>query len=747
MSATAAMDLALVEARSLALFGILCDNTVAHTLLFLDFETAVRFSKTTSKALVRRFLQGHDDATDQSSYRHVWRSIFARHHFSPAAETVDYLAECKIRRTLLRNLVHGRRKHKACFNLPNRFFYFVPVTPEDNEDDMEWEDPPPVDYDCDSFLLTSTGTSGEMVFLDPFNRSLTVQAHCVDNAVASDEGMMDQCMRDAASLIRRKDKLGLHDVLEEEIAGAVIDEGVYRNHNMDEYRTLPSQVLLDAEDYFSINLSDYFKFTSLKSARRRERDVIVLHEDDEVDIGYLGIDSRPILNDKNEASGGTMIGAARCLWTDSENDQEELGCTELITWSRREHEDRFADKKVCRFAYDFRTLENCSKHSRVYVAFFPGQGPFTSGLAAAERDSMIERCGRRTLVVYPLVPFVAESPTTDDSEAAKAPSYFPKPLFYMRCNHGVTHIVVDGTGETLLAGTEGGNIEIWKTSEKHAANREAILNVKSSTLESAKWFHAQQQSEGAQIIIAAQAGTTNGVSGALVSDDDASSVRDNSESDSDRMVFESDSTLVGEPADDWLPTLFGSQMVDSIHYPTHLSFDICGFVSLHHHRGHGTSLILWKHNKSFEASNGKESPYQVVSQINLPLSSQRKPRVHYDGRRIIVLGQDHIGLIVLVYHVLSSWEDLGHFKSDKAGGRCNGDESGGVYNYTLPHQVRFANRIRHAGLGGLDYWDSIHMTCNERFVIVNTKTGNLLGGGSSPTGEGLLMIDLLDQHE
>jgi hypothetical protein len=60
-------------------------------------------------------------------------------------------------------------------------------------------------------------------------------------------------------------------------------------------------------------------------------------------------------------------------------------------------------------------------------------------------------------------------------------------------------------------------------------------------------------------------------------------------------------------------------------------------------------------------------------------------------------------------------------------------------------QVKFVNRIRHAALGGLEFYDSVYMTANERYVIVNTKSGNLLGGGS-PGSDGLLVIDLEDSR-
>jgi hypothetical protein len=55
--------------------------------------------------------------------------------------------------------------------------------------------------------------------------------------------------------------------------------------------------------------------------------------------------------------------------------------------------------------------------------------------------------------------------------------------------------------------------------------------------------------------------------------------------------------------------------------------------------------------------------------------------------------------------------------------------------------IVYVNRIRHAALGGIEYYDNILMTMNERFLIVNTKTGNLLQDGNAET-DGLLVIDL-----
>jgi hypothetical protein len=120
-----------------------------------------------------------------------------------------------------------------------------------------------------------------------------------------------------------------------------------------------------------------------------------------------------------------------------------------------------------------------------------------------------------------------------------------------------------------------------------------------------------------------------------------------------------------------LPRLLASTDVESFHFPSHLPVEKCGFVSLQHSRVDGTSLLLWK-------NRGNDPGFRVVSQVNLPLSPRRKPRIHYDGRRIVVLGQDHIDAIILVYHVFCSNEDVGLFSPSASETKLS-EESVGVY--------------------------------------------------------------------
>jgi len=185
-----------------------------------------------------------------------------------------------------------------------------------------------------------------------------------------------------------------------------------------------------------------------------------------------------------------------------------------------------------------------------------------------------------------------------------------------------------------------------------------------------------------------------------------------------------------------LPQCRPDRRINQLIVPRHLPMEKGGFVSVQHHRSEGTTLLLWQ--------SGKDGTYQLVSLINLPLSTQRKPQVSYDGKRLIVFGQDHIGLLIMFYRVMSSNEDF--LEDDSRSGSLEADRdmsenSGGVINFVGHISLRYVKRIRHAGLGGVEYYDNIYMSHNERFVVVNTKTGNLIGTQSS-SGEGLFVIDL-----
>lgn len=105
-------------------------------------------------------------------------------------------------------------------------------------------------------------------------------------------------------------------------------------------------------------------------------------------------------------------------------------------------------------------------------------------------------------------------------------------------------------------------------------------------------------------------------------------------------------------------------------------------------------------------------------------------------------------LTFIVLTVNSSLEDLNSSESSKntINAHSYSEDSGGVINM-YPSRVEYVNRIRHCGLGGFEYYDNMLMTVNERFIAVNTKTGNLLTKGEGtgpPRCEGLFVVDLED---
>ena len=218
--------------------------------------------------------------------------------------------------------------------------------------------------------------------------------------------------------------------------------------------------------------------------------------------------------------------------------------------------------------------------------------------------------------------------------------------------------------------------------------------------------------------------------------------------------------------DVFVKALFGDRTGDptaagvSIHVPRHLPLEIAGFATLQTqayqtvNRIFGNHTIyLWERTTTIARD---ETTWSVYAMINLPLVLRKRPQVHYDGNRLVVFGQDHIGLIVLIYEVRSTLESqvsvaaAAANQASRQDGLLGKEASGGVYNFgsksgSLP-RVRFANRFRHVALGGLDSTEGLQMTCNERLVVLRTKHGSRLEDqGSSNDDDGLLVIDLLDE--
>jgi len=644
------------------------DNNLSHIISYLDYKSAIIFTASTSKCLSVR-------TSDSLYYCHLWRQSFIRHGFSLPDDknTKDYKRECKKRLQLFRNLTKGHGES----SLPNRYFSFVPITPNDDEyyDDDDDElfnsnsPPPSVDFECSSFALTTPGISGELLFLDPFNGALVLQECCTDQ-------------RD------------------------------------------PSQILLCFDDYVHTDLSEYFYLGWNNNIANNAvlKCNVILRENEEVEIDFVGIDAKPILRN-NGAITGTMAAVSRSFCGESGDGEELKVCTEIITWKRTD--GKFGERSVCRFRNSYKRMEIDPVFERVYVLFPFHEGPFRSfDTLFLSNEEMSEEGfvgGSSVIAVYPLEAYPETSYDVGDDEACNCkytePKHFPEPNFLLKCSNPVSALNVAPGGELILIGTIKGDLEIWETGKGGNATRRNVLNITASLK-----------------------GKKFGIHNNTLQKDNASCSEVETNNSRNNDAITSPATPATEEIEetdeiDSRPT--SGVTISSFHFASHRTIDEAGFVTLHYIHGKAW-VFIW--NKNFE----------IGATINLPLSARRKPRIHFDGRRLIVCGQqnDSCGMILLVYHVLNTWEDLDSFHEINSG-----EDNGGVQDGD--DVVKFVNDIQHDELGGMEYYDSVYMTANERYVVINTKSGNLINEAQPMDGipksgnllgatDGLLVIDLQD---
>jgi hypothetical protein len=701
------------------------EDSLAHVLCYLDFRSAVRWKQTVAKKWGERL-----SSTESGSMPHVWRRFFHRQAFSSEdlgegeGQGADfYIQKCRYRRKLQQTLFGRTRLPRKiasrqsrpqpplkCFHLPNRLLSFLPVVPDGGEDESWWQhvdDLPIVNFSCDSFLLISTAVGGEILLLNPFSRSLSLYQSVLDNAVHSDEGMMEQAIHEAASLIAQKQsrrqreepdiamsavfqkqvsgesiatddkeeasgreeypltttRVIPSDEEELEIAATAIEDRLHRNHHMHRThnRVTPKHTLISwQEDMLDYDLMDYF------GQHAPHHRPLVENGDDgvEVEVDYMGIDAKPVLHENGVFTGTTMMAVGRAMCSEV---GQGLECFEAVTWFRDTKSN--LSRHVCRVRGDYELVELCACRRRVYVS--PSH-------RNDEQNSDYPR-GASKIYVYPMVEYQGnERSTAVAAEDDKPSKYFPNPTLVVDCKNRVSAIALCATGSHLIVSTEAGNLLFWQM------GKSSFSLEKEVTLE-----RALEDAVGELAI--------------------------------SQVAIEAAKTPIG-----------------SILCPRAVSIETCGFCTLHRGLTHGTTVLLW--HKTTSDDDG-EREWRLQSMIYLPLSAQRTPQVHYDGNRLIVFGQDHISLLILVYEVSSTLE---HLAANTDCLKTKGQLDGGVFDLSSKSRVRFANRIRHAALGGIEDFESLRMTCNERFIVVNTKTGNLLSGGSVPFQEGLLVIDLED---
>jgi hypothetical protein len=584
----------------------ICDDALLLILSYLDVTSAVRLTKGTSLKWRQR------SESLQQPFPQLWRIWYDRLGYSPAklATSSSILSALVESRQLSHNMI-GRKSPGSCFPLPNRRFSFLPITPNDDDDEMMIyaNDPPPVPFACDSFLLTGAGT--EFVLLNPFTSTVKVHKSVVDLVIHSDEGIIEKAWRAASNRIvqqRRLDPTSSSDEDEDNehlLAADAISDTLHRNHSVTEahYRVDPQQTLVKLTDTTNSRLEDYFP-----DGQGVDSDLVLSCE---------GIEAKPVMMDG--VFQGTLLALFRTATRNGGNDS----CWEVLTWYKDRSEDEYGHSRSCRLRGPFHILDVCPHQQVVYM------NPLRErNLENNDNGAVRFWEGHRKVCVLPLM---------DESRMSSV-------SWEWLCGNNVTFLTVSPcTGKTVLVGTCARTLELYHIG-RHTAKLTQLIKIDAAATEASK-RHGR------------------------------------------------------EPAASLHPSA-----VKEICCAKDLPLARAGFWTLQHASLHGSTLLLWKIQE--------EDKWGVEAMIQLPLSGRRTPKILYDGRRLLVYGQDHIGMILLVYQVRYSNED------DMCKLPMGVETSGGVLNLGQKPTVRFANRIRHIALSGMEniLYESLYMTANDRLV-------------------------------
>ena len=757
--------------------GIVCDDTLARILSFLDFQSAVVTSRMTSKRIRQRCAvinrntitststcspciysnaicgtnaANHLDESEYNLYcfQKLWREFYQRQLFPPidyykhqdeelidddggnkrrSRVRVDYIELCKHKRQLFNRFTQmGQRTNakSSSFSIPNRCFRYLPIQPstEDGGDGVGVGDSHAVDFACASYMLTSLSTGGEYVFLDPFDGSLTVHSNIM--AHVSPKGQWFQSRVDHDRNLN--DSVDVDDDVD-------VDVDVTGNNvNSQNTPTSISEILFGVQDYFQLDLHEYFEQhnnkSSIQGQGRSRHHPMQLSEEHEVVVDWIGIDTHTIVDPKGNMVGN-MICAARELSVDVNGHGVDEGrtpmrseitsCTEILAWKKCSLDGKYGDQKYsCRLEGSPYYMEICPLKEVVYACFSPGRSDSyrSEGHANANTRNWNENVSQRheehadddvslddrglpihhsyQIYVFPLVE-IKNSHKQSFGAEGQARQYFPKLRETMSFHNPVRSFVSEPTGDNLIVGCDNGIIEIWNVADvvpsrrhviditarlKHMMKSAQNIATQSNVIdldgceEMQIEIGQQDSSSSAMITVTSEeeSGSPTGCTTTRTSifEDHENDMYNNIMSFTDtrmayasaldhlnesmQMEMERSETLSAATTIDMaleqdessnislLSQCKSNRAVNQILVPKHLSISKAGFVTLQHHKTEGTTLMLWQYRKL---------SFDIVSMVNLPLSTQRKPQVAYDGKRLVVFGQDHIGLIILIYKI------------------------------------------------------------------------------------------------
>jgi hypothetical protein len=404
------------------------------------------------------------------------------------------------------------------------------------------------------------------------------------------------------------------------------------------------------------------------------------------------------------------------LWNGHERENNYMdrnkSCTELMAWKKMTKHGKYSDARyACRLDGSPYYIEVCPVKDRVYACFSPGtvsngldesvhggselareeHPPVNIDEMAEENlmidtDVMAEIKRSRCIRIFPLLR-QTQSMFHEEKSSISTPTgrrFFPDVQQQFWCKYPITSLAIEPTGGHLIVGAENGTMEIWnvqhepllvqRTDISSQLMRKTNESVEDTWIESMTTTHINTGSElfsgensdtddeserlerlhefmlSHEIIEPLQrrvsyASALDHLNESIMRDEstnedyiDMSQSIESDVTDEHMVMEESTSTRR-------LCQCNPRRMINEIIISRHLPIQKGGFITLQHHRDEGTTLALWLFNK-------QHSSFAVSSLVNLPLSTQRRPTVLYDGKKLVVFGQDHIGLILLIYRVI-----------------------------------------------------------------------------------------------
>jgi hypothetical protein len=355
-------------------FDNLCDDIVERILLHVDLVSLLNFTYATCHSFRHRFttttagsnsnnincsiITTTTSRTEGTAAPLLWRTVFERHNFAPPTSSstimmIDYQQELQYRLALWNNLCgitttqRTKKKKQYCFSLPTLSFKFKPLLPPNmlqypppplTNNDVNYTDDgnydtdimdegidttttmdlPTVEFACNSYALTSPSIGPGYVYLDPYSGSITIYENILDNVICSDETLLGQTL--LLNEMRKADDFIRTTTTEEEERRSIGSSSV-------RYDTPPIQTLFSVDDYFNMNLEEYFghytPFGSSSSSSHLEHTNYnsSILQNGEANVDWVGVDTHISLSDGGSTNNNSivrkMVGAARTVTMES----------------------------------------------------------------------------------------------------------------------------------------------------------------------------------------------------------------------------------------------------------------------------------------------------------------------------------------------------------------------------------------------------------------------------------------------